>query len=62
MELLAQEEGQDPIPQNSTIADLITMGLPKEEAEELTTAKCHTPEFYRSCGQAQEKMVSRGSM
>ena len=39
MELLAQEEGCDPIPQYSTIADLVTMGLPKAEAEELTTTK-----------------------
>ena len=43
MELLAQKEGEDPIPQNSTIIDLVTMGLPKEEAEELTTTKMSYP-------------------
>ena len=43
MELLAQEEGCDPIPQLSTIADLVTMGLPKAKAEELTTAKMSYP-------------------
>ena len=43
MELLAQEERQDPIPQNSTIADLVTMGLLKEEVEELTIAKMSYP-------------------
>ena len=47
MELLAQEEGQDPIPQNSTIIDLATMGLPKEEAEELTTAKMSYPRILQ---------------
>ena len=43
MELLAQEERRDLIPQLSTIADLVTMGLPKTEAEELTTAKMSYP-------------------
>ena len=43
MELLAQEEGRDPIPQLSLIADLVTMGLLKAEAEELTTAKMSYP-------------------
>ena len=47
MELLAQEEGRDPIPQLSTIVDLVTMGLPKTEAEELTTAKMSYPKVLQ---------------
>ena len=47
MELLAQEERQDPIPQNSTIADLVAMGLPKEEAEELTIVKMSYPKVLQ---------------
>ena len=43
MEMLTLEEGCDPIPQLSTIADLVTIGLPNSEAEELTIARMSYP-------------------